>query len=131
MVAVTREVAAELTGRCSTDDATLGVVLFSLRRSLAREAISEELYDDLEAVLGEFSRPDPDEVGVIADGFRKTTTKLVEIVPYLVKPYPIDEIRRVIDVSAEHPCPEHAQGHVVRFGLAILSILDLMGDDAS
>lgn len=132
MVAVTADVATQLLSRRTSDDhETLGTLLYSLRRSLASEAIDEQLYDDLESVLGEYAHPAPHEVTAIAERFRKATTKFVEIVPYLVRPYPIDEMRRLIYLSAEHPHPEDAPAHLRRLALTILAILDLMGDTAS
>ncbi|MFD7409979.1 DUF6415 family natural product biosynthesis protein [Streptomyces sp. NPDC059866] len=132
MVPVPVDIAAQLLSRRSSNDPeTLGVLLAGLRRSLAHEAIDDELYDDLEAVLGEHAHPAPYDIAVIAGRFREATTTLVEIVPHLVSPYPIDEIRRLIHVSAEHPRPEGAHGHLRRFALAVLALLDLMGDDGS
>jgi hypothetical protein len=132
MVAVSTDVAVQLLRpRTSNDHETLGVVLFGLRRSLASEAIDEQLYEDLEAVLGEYARPVTHLVAAIALRFREATTTFVEIVPYLVRPYPVDEMRRLIYLSAEHPHPDDAPGHLRRFALAILAILDLMGDTAS
>ncbi|WP_371551554.1 hypothetical protein OG266_38925 [Streptomyces sp. NBC_00554] len=132
MVAVTVDVAAQLLSRRSVnDEGTLGTLLFSLRRSLAREAIDEELYDDLNAVLDEYARPTPREVRQIAERFRKVTTKLLEVVPYLVMPYPLNEVRHLIDLGTEWPPAEQAPAHLVRFAMAILGVLDLMGDDAS
>jgi hypothetical protein len=107
------------------------MLLAGLRRSLAHEAITDELYDDLEAVLGEHGRPAPHEIAVIAGRLRAATTTFVEIVPHLVKPYPVDEMRHLIYLSAEHPHPEDAHGHLRRFALAVLALLDLMGDEAS
>ncbi|WP_241518509.1 DUF6415 family natural product biosynthesis protein [Streptomyces sp. CB03238] len=131
MVAVTAGVAAQLlTRRTSVDHDTLGTLLYSLRRSLASEAIDEQLYDDLDAVLDEYARPAPHEVTSIAKRFRQTTTKIVEVVPYLVRPYPVEAMRRLIYLSAEHPHPDDALGHLRRFAVAILAILDLMGDTA-
>jgi len=130
MAAVALGAAAELNRRCSADDVTTGKVLFGLRCSLAREAVDDELYEDLEAVLGEDARPDPHQVKNIAWRFRQATTRLVEILPYIVIPYPLAEIRRVIDVSAEQPAPEEGHGHLVRLALAILALLDLMGEAA-
>ncbi|MER6358577.1 DUF6415 family natural product biosynthesis protein [Streptomyces sp. NPDC001634] len=131
MVAVT-DVVTELPNlRCSNDDETMGVLLAGLRCSLAHEAITDELYDDLEAVLGEHTHPAPHDAAVITGRFRKATTTFVEIVPHLVRPYPLDELMRLIDVSAEHAPYEAAHGHVRRFALAILALLDLMGDAAS
>ncbi|WP_405576160.1 DUF6415 family natural product biosynthesis protein [Streptomyces sp. NBC_01092] len=131
MVAVTADVAVPLLSpRASNDHETMGVVLYGLRRSLASEAIDEQLYDDLKAVLGEYAHPAPHLVTAIAARFRKATTTFVEIVPYLVRPYPVDEMRRLIYVSAEHPHPDDASGHLRRLALAILSVLDLMGEAA-
>ncbi|GGR34845.1 DUF6415 family natural product biosynthesis protein [Streptomyces aurantiogriseus] len=130
MVAVTVDVAAALLSRRSVnDEGTLGTLLFSLRRSLAQEAIDEQMWEDLEAVLGEYALPAPPAVTVIAKRFRTATTTLVEIVPYLVRPYPVEEMRHLIYVSTEHPHPENARGHVNRFAMAILAVLDLMGDE--
>lgn len=131
MVAVAADVAVRLGQRASNDRETLGGVLYGLRRSLAREAIDEQLYDDLEAVLGEYAHPAPHEITASAERFRKATTDLVEIVPYLVRPYPVGEMRRLIYLSADHPHPDDAPSHLRRLALAILTILDLMGDSAS
>lgn len=132
MVAVTADAAVQLLSQgASNDHKTLGVVLYGLRRSLASEAIDEQLYDDLEAVLGEYGLPAPDLGTVLAARFREATTTFVEIVPYLVQPYPVDEMQRLVYLSAEHPHPDDAPGHLRRLALAILAILDLMGDTAS
>ena len=131
MVTVTADVAVRLLRpRTSNDHETLGVVLFGLRRSLAGEAIDEQLYEDLEAVLGEHAHPDLHLVAAIAARFREATTTFVEIVPYLVQPYPVNEIRSLVYLSAEYPYPDDAPGHLRRFALAVLAILDLMGDTA-
>jgi hypothetical protein len=132
MVAVTVDVAAQLLSReSSTDHETLGILLAGLRRSLAHEVIDDKLYDGLEAVLGEHAHPTPHEIVAIAGRFREKTTMLVEVVPHLVQPYPIDEMRRLIDLSAERPHPDDAHGHLRRFALAVLALLDLIGDDTA
>lgn len=131
MVAVTYEAAAPaLSQRCSTDDATVGALLFGLRRFLASEAIDDQLWDDLEAVLGEFAPPASHEIAAIAERFRTVATRLVEVVPRLVHPYLLRPMRRLIFLSAEQPHPENARGHLNRFAMCILTVLDLMGDDA-
>ncbi|MDX2554756.1 DUF6415 family natural product biosynthesis protein [Streptomyces stelliscabiei] len=132
MAAVTEDVAIQLLSRrASTDDETVRVLLGGLRRSLAYEAVTDELWDDLEAVLGEHARLTQFETTVIVRRFRKATTTFVEIVPHLVRPYPLDELTRLIDLSAEQPRFDAAHGHLRRFALAILALLDLMGDAAS
>ncbi|MFI8836357.1 hypothetical protein ACIGPN_36065 [Streptomyces afghaniensis] len=40
-----------------------------------------------------------------------------------MRPYPVDEMRRLIYLSAEHLHPDDAPGHLRRFALAILAIL--------
>ncbi|CAL9312665.1 DUF6415 family natural product biosynthesis protein [Streptomyces sp. SudanB182_2057] len=128
---MTADVAVRLLGeRASDDRETLSVVLYALRRSLAAEVIDERLYEGLEAVLGEYAHPAPHLVTAIATRFCKATTTFVEIVPYLLRPYPVDEMRLLIHLSAEHPHPDDAPGHLRRFALAILAILDLIGDTA-
>lgn len=132
MVAVTVDVAGQLLSRrASNDHETARMLLAGLRRSLAHDAITDELYDDLEAVLGEHAHLGSHETEIIAGRFRKATTALVESMPHLVRPYPVEEMRRLIYLSAEHPAPEGAHGHVRRLALAILALLDLMGDDAA
>jgi hypothetical protein len=54
----------------------------------------------------------------------------VNVVPYVVSPYPVDEVRRLIDLRTQWPRPQDAHGHLVRFAMTILNILDLMGDAA-
>ncbi|MEV6424734.1 hypothetical protein [Streptomyces sp. NPDC051662] len=128
-----------LSGDFSNDDATANRLFLGLRRSLAAEAITDELYENLEAVLGEYAvRPSLAEGEVIANRLRETATKLVEVVPRLIRPYSvgqqrdaIDQLCAVIDLSAEQPVREDAHGHLVRFASCILTLLDQMGDVAS
>ncbi|MFF2851497.1 DUF6415 family natural product biosynthesis protein [Streptomyces sp. NPDC058001] len=131
MATVAYEPVADLSSRYSADDVTAGMLLLGLRRSLAREAVNDELYDDLESVLGEHANLTPNEVPSVAERLRHSTTKLIEIIPHLVSPYPIDEVRRVIALCAEQPQPEAARRHLVRLATAVLTLLDLMGDAAS
>ncbi|MCX5239077.1 hypothetical protein OG824_28150 [Streptomyces prunicolor] len=132
MVAVTADVAMGLPSpQVSDDREAMGVVLYGLRRFLAGEVIDEQLYEDLEAVHGEYAHPGPHLVTAIAARFRTAITTFVEIVPYVGQPCPVDEMLRLIYVSVEHPHPDDASGHPRRLALAILSILDLMGEAAS
>ncbi|KAB1140244.1 hypothetical protein F7R91_36885 [Streptomyces luteolifulvus] len=119
-----------LSQQTSEDEETLGALLRSLRRSLAHEGIDDQLWDSLDAVLGEFAPPAPHDMASIAVRLRTSTTKLVEVVPYLLRPYPLRQMQRLIFLSAEHPRPEGTLGHLNRFAMGILSVLDLMGDDA-
>ncbi|MFE3737734.1 DUF6415 family natural product biosynthesis protein [Streptomyces sp. NPDC059134] len=115
----------------------MAAVLTGLRRSALRDAVGEDLYDDLGSlygelniVLDEYARPTADEIGSIAEQFRRRTTQLIKAVPHLIRPYPDDEIRRLIDLRSERPAAEHAYRHALRFAMAIVELLDLMGDDA-
>ncbi|MFF2845552.1 DUF6415 family natural product biosynthesis protein [Streptomyces sp. NPDC058001] len=126
-------------GDFSHDDATADRLLYGLRRSLAAEAITDDLYDDLESVLGEYAvHPSPAEGTAIADRLRHTATQLADVIPYLIKPYPtdqqrhaIDQLGAVINLSAEQPAPENSHGHLVRLASSLLTLLDQMGDVAS
>ncbi|MEV7090123.1 DUF6415 family natural product biosynthesis protein [Streptomyces sp. NPDC093085] len=123
----------------ANDDATARRVFFGLLRLLAAEAITDELYEDLETALGEFAtRPSPAEAAVTADRLRDTATRLVEVVPRLIQPYPVgqqrytmNQLNTVINLSAEQPTPEDAHGHLVRLASSILTLLDHLGDVAS
>ncbi|MFP3991024.1 DUF6415 family natural product biosynthesis protein [Streptomyces sp. E11-3] len=131
MATAAPETAAELSGRYSTDDATANVLLSGLRRALAHEAVTEDLYADLDAVLDEYAHPAPDEVRVIAERLRTAAIELVKVVPYIVKPYPADQIRCLTNLSAEQPRPADERGHLVRLASALLTLLDMMGAAAA
>ncbi|MFF2852454.1 DUF6415 family natural product biosynthesis protein [Streptomyces sp. NPDC058001] len=134
MTALTHET-PRVTDNFSYDDATADRLLYGLRRSLAAEAIT----DDLESVLGEYAvHPSPAEGTAIADRLRQTATQLGDVIPYLIRPYPVDQQRRAIDqlgavinLSAEQPEPENSHGHLVRLASSLLTLLDQMGDVAS
>ncbi|MFC6067005.1 hypothetical protein [Streptomyces ochraceiscleroticus] len=132
MVAVTREAAGELTRQCSTDTPTLSTLLFALRRSLAYDEINaEKLYDGLNAVLDEYARPAPDEIKNITEQLQQLTPPLVQAIPYLVTQYPTNEVRRLIVLSTQRPCPEQAYRHLVRYAMTLDELLGLIGDAAS
>ncbi|WP_416985465.1 DUF6415 family natural product biosynthesis protein [Streptomyces sp. T028] len=132
MVAVMSDVAAPLPNlQWCTGPEVLEALQRALLRSLALETLDHQLFEDLEAVLGEHARPTPQEIVAIAWGLRQATTKLVESAPYLVTPYPLAEVRSLINLSAEHPGSENALGHLRRFALAVLALLDLVGDDGT
>ncbi|MBT2405587.1 MULTISPECIES: hypothetical protein [unclassified Streptomyces] len=139
MTAVIHETASPLPGTFVNDDAMKGRVHFGLRRSLASEAVTDELYDDLETILGEGAvRLSLRRSAAIADRLRTTSTKLVEVVPLLIKPYPLEQQSRMMDqlcavayLSVERPSPDRVHGHLVRFASSILTLLDQLGDVAS
>lgn len=110
--------------RPATRRTDLTALLVALRKSL----VDETVYEDLEAVLGEYASPTPGEVATLTSRLREVLQQLVEIVPYRVAPYPVDEMRLVVRLGDEHPSPQDAHGHLRRFALAILTVLDLMED---
>ncbi|ALO95169.1 hypothetical protein ACFW6E_34650 [Streptomyces olivaceoviridis] len=130
-----------------------------LTRSLAAEGISDDLVDTLEEVFAlrpvavepgpkldrlvarllspvlrqqRRSKPAPpstDDVARIADRFRRATRQLVQVVPYRVDMYPTDKMRRLLALGDEHPTDDEALSYLRRYALAIVAVLDVMGDD--
>ncbi|MFF8387413.1 hypothetical protein ACF053_27770 [Streptomyces kanasensis] len=119
-----------LAGHVSNDTATVRRALAGLRRSLAAEAVTGQVYDDLNAVLDEGADLAPEQVLLIAERLRATTALLIGVVPRLVHPFPAEEMLRLLDLSTHHPHPAETCGHVRRLALAVVAVLDLMGDDA-
>ncbi|MFD6989393.1 hypothetical protein [Streptomyces sp. NPDC059943] len=71
----------------------------------------------------------PEEALLISDRFRRATTHLMQVVPHRVAMYPTQELRLLIALRDEQPTPDQAVAHLRRFAFAILTVLDLMGDD--
>ncbi|MEK8173501.1 hypothetical protein NKH77_44915 [Streptomyces sp. M19] len=57
-------------------------------------------------------------------------TQLVRLAPSVVTPYPHDLVRRLLDLRGQWPTVEAAEAHLRRLALAVLDLLDLMGDVA-
>ncbi|EST31696.1 hypothetical protein [Streptomyces niveus] len=163
MVTVDNATAAHLLSRpfSSQDETTLNRLAFFLARSLAEEGIGDEVFDTLEAVLGDRAQPAParrvhksddllvrlgmplprrlhqekatpmlpEDATRISDRFRRATTHLMRVVPHRVAMYPTEELRLLIALRDEQPTPDQAVAHLRRFAFAVLTILDLMGDD--
>ncbi|MFF2640006.1 hypothetical protein ACFVUB_09155 [Streptomyces niveus] len=72
----------------------------------------------------------PEDATRISDRFRRATTHLMRVVPHRVAMYPTEELRLLISLRDEQPTPDQAVAHLRRFAFAILTILDLMGDEA-
>ncbi|MGW6604407.1 hypothetical protein [Streptomyces sp. NPDC055036] len=70
-----------------------------------------------------------EEAARISDRFRRATTQLMQVVPHRVAMYPAEELRLLLALRDERPEPDQAVPHLRRFALAILALLDLMGDD--
>jgi hypothetical protein len=108
-----------------TERADVTRLLIALRKAL----VDDTVYEDLEAVLGEYAAPTPEEVAALTDRLRGVLQQLIEIVPHRVMPYPVEEMRLVMRLSSEEPPPQEAHGHLHRFALAILMVLDLVEGD--
>ncbi|MEU7644831.1 hypothetical protein [Streptomyces huasconensis] len=115
--------------RYTTAPDEVGPLLVALRRSQV-SIDATGLYSDLEAVLGEHACPTPQEIEELAARFRQTTLSLIQLVPYTVKPYPLDAMYLLTELRAERPQPQHAHRYILRYALAIVDVLDLMGDNA-
>lgn len=129
MTALVYESAAPLPVATFANDAeTASRVDLGLRRFLASEAVTVDLYDDLETVLGEdAARLSPGGSIVISDRLRDVAPTLKDVVGRLLSTYP-PEMDAVMVRSSEFPGPEDAHGHLVRLASAMLSVLDLMGE---
>ncbi|MCL7376997.1 hypothetical protein [Streptomyces sp. 35G-GA-8] len=70
-----------------------------------------------------------EEVARIGDRFRRAIAQLTHVVPHRVSTYPTEELRLLLALRDERPEPGAALAHLRRVALAILNLLDLMGDD--
>ncbi|MEU0715610.1 hypothetical protein ABZ498_00325 [Streptomyces lavendulocolor] len=143
----------------SPEDETKRRLAHLLSRSLADEGISDDLIDTLEEVLSDrpavpakagrkldallarfglpcLRRPTAqvallteEEAARITDRFRRATRQLLQVVPHRVAMYPTEELRLLLALRDEQPPPDEALSYLRRYALAIVAILDLMGDD--
>lgn len=141
------------------EDETKRRLAHLLSRSLADEGISDDLIDTLEEILSDrpavpakagrkldallarfglpvLRQPTPtvapltqEEAARIADRFRRATRQLMQVVPHRVATYPTEELRLLLALRDEYPSPDEALSYLRRYALAIVAILDLMGDD--
>lgn len=129
MTALVYENAAPLpVAAFANDIETAGRVDFGLRRFLASDAVTADLYDDLETVLGEdAARLSPPDSAAISDRLGNVAPTLKDVVGRLLTPYP-PQMDAVMERSSEVPGPDDTHGHLVRFASSILTVLDLMGE---
>ncbi|MFE7276891.1 hypothetical protein [Streptomyces sp. NPDC057623] len=90
----------------------LGLPLARRQRPLSAAPLSEE------------------EAARITDRFHRATVQLIRVVPHRVRWYPTQEVCRLLALRDERPAPDETLSHLRRYALAIVAILDLMGDDA-
>ncbi|GHG95364.1 hypothetical protein [Streptomyces rubradiris] len=155
MVAVDQSTAAVLLSQpAASEVGTIQQYLSSLRRSLVAEGISDDLYDALDKALGEDPDAAPgaprrvwavlrrrsgrapsltvDEATRICDRFRRATTQLVQVVPYRVSWTPTEKLHLLRVLRGQQPDlgnPVEYLPYLRRYALAILDVLDAMGDD--
>lgn len=129
MTTLAYESAAPLPVTSWADDAeTADRVGLGLRRLLASDAVTVDLYGDLETVLGEdAARLSLEDSAAIAGRLRAVAPTLKYVVARLLTPYP-SEMDDVMARSSEFPGPDDTYGHLVRFANSILTVLDLMGE---
>ncbi|MFI7104158.1 hypothetical protein ACIBK8_33040 [Streptomyces sp. NPDC050161] len=72
----------------------------------------------------------PEEVARITDRFHRATRQLMQVVPHRVTTYPAEELRHLLALRHIEPAPAEALPYLRRYALAIVTLLDLMGDDA-
>ncbi|WP_433860176.1 hypothetical protein [Streptomyces kronopolitis] len=131
----------------------------ALSRSLACEAIPEDLITMVEEVLSDRPGPagpggrkldnllarmglptprqrsprttplSPEDATRIAERFRRATRLLLQIAPHRIAIYPTDELRRLIVLRDLRPAPDQMLRYLRQYALAIVAVLDLMGDD--
>lgn len=71
----------------------------------------------------------PEDAARITDRFRRATRQLLQVTPHRVAIYPTEELRLLIALRNEQPAPGEALSYLRRYALAIVALLDLMGDD--
>lgn len=71
-----------------------------------------------------------EETARIAARFRRATGHLTSVVQWRTTWYPTEELRILRALHDERPAPEESRAYLRRYALAILTLLDLMGDDA-
>ncbi|NDZ76998.1 hypothetical protein G3I19_00365 [Streptomyces sp. SID10853] len=71
-----------------------------------------------------------EETARITARFHRATGQLIHVVQWRTEVYPTEELRLLRLLRNEQPAQEESRAYLRRYALAILAILDLMGDDA-
>ncbi|MFJ5952231.1 hypothetical protein [Streptomyces noursei] len=71
----------------------------------------------------------PQDAARITACFRRVTRLLVQIAPYRTGDYPTQQIARLCELEEERPAETDVFGYLRRYAVAIVALLDLMGDD--
>lgn len=151
--------AALLSEPLSSEVLTIKLYVCGLRRSLAADGIGDDVYGDLEKLLGPGpeapSRRRPrrapaalglaprrrpveapsisaEEAARISERFRNATTQLVQIAPYRVWWTPTEKLQVLRDLRARRPNlqdPDEYMAYLRRYARALCDVLDALGDD--
>ncbi|MFD3514880.1 hypothetical protein [Streptomyces sp. NPDC058657] len=70
-----------------------------------------------------------DEAARIAARFRAATAQFIQAAPHRIAWYPTEELRLLSALRDERPAPDQFLPYLRRYALALLAVLDLMGDD--
>ncbi|MCX4966326.1 hypothetical protein OHA98_16065 [Streptomyces sp. NBC_00654] len=65
----------------------------------------------------------------ITHRFRRATHQLLQVAPYRVAVFPTEELCHLLALRDERPAPDEALSYLRRYALAIVTLLNLMGDD--
>ncbi|MFI8811350.1 MULTISPECIES: hypothetical protein [unclassified Streptomyces] len=65
----------------------------------------------------------------IAHRFRRATHQLMQVAPHRVAVFPTEELCHLLALRNERPAPGEALSYLRRYALAIVTLLNLMGDD--
>lgn len=71
-----------------------------------------------------------EETARITAVFHRATVLLIRVVQWRTTWYPTEELRLLRLLRDEHPTPEESRAYLRRYALAILAVIDLMGNDA-
>lgn len=147
-----------LGGAASTDDETKHRLRQALTRSLVDEGISYDLITTLEEVFADrpqaarkrriddvlvrMGLPIPrrqlpktapplsdHDTRRITDHFRRATHQLVRVAPHRTEWYPTEELTRLRALRDERPLAGEELRYLRRYAIAIVALLELMGDD--
>ncbi|MFJ4800131.1 hypothetical protein [Streptomyces murinus] len=160
MVAVNAATGAKLLSQpVAATDEVVRRLRHALSRSLAADGIGDDLIGSLEEVLSDrpalptagrwfdgllmrLGLPLPpllppavtplseEAERRLLDKFRRATRQLIEVVPHRVTVYPTAEVRHLLLLCDGSPAEGEGLPYLRRYALAILAILDVMGDDA-
>lgn len=111
-------------GFYATDRGTLARLRAALCE-LRVDGVSPTLYDDLEAVLGEYAEVGPAELPGLMHRLDGTLAELLSLLPFSANPVPRGVVDRVVTLIGASPeDPKQAIGLLRQIAVAVLDIAD-------